>query len=151
MRILANNKKAYFDFEILDKIEAGILLKGWEVKSVKAGWINLSGAYIKEKGGELFLTNTRIPKWKTANYVSKDEESIDRKLLLKKNEIRNLKLKANQNRSTIVPLEVYENDKGLVKVLIGLAKGKKKYDKRQKLKEKDIKRRIEMDRKEYNF
>lgn len=151
MKILINNKKAYFDYEVLDKVEAGIALKGWEVKSLKAGHGNISSAYVREKAGEMYLVEMGIPVWKTANYVSNASENSDRKLLLKKNEIRNLSNKAKQDRLTIVPLEIIQNDKGLVKVIIGLVKGKRKFDKRQKIKERDLERRINQDRRDYNF
>lgn len=151
MQILVNNKKAHFEYEILEKVEAGIVLKGWEVKSLKAGHGNIASSYIKEKNNELFIVEMGIPVWKTSSFIKNEAEKIDRKLLLKKNEIRNLSSKVKQDRLTMVPLEIISNDKGLVKVIVGLVKGKKKYDKRQKLKEKDLSRRISQERRDYNF
>jgi SsrA-binding protein len=151
MKILVNNKKAYFDYEILEKVEAGIELKGWEVKSLKSGSMNITNAFVRELGGEMFLLEARIPVWKTSNYVESSEEYRRRRLLLKKNEIRALSAKSKESRATIVPLEFYQNDKGLIKVLIGLAKGKRKYDKRQKIKERELARRINEERKHFNF
>lgn len=151
MAVLITNKKIYHDYEVLDKLEAGIVLKGWEVKSIKAGHGSIIDAFVKEKNGEAILTNIMIPAWKTSSYISKEEENSDRKLLLKKREILSLSEKAKKDGLTIVPLEIYTTGKGIIKVMVALVKGKKKYDKRQKLKEKDIKKRIDQDRKAYNF
>jgi len=151
MKTLSSNKKAYFDYEVLDKVEAGILLFGWEVKSVKNGSMSLSGSFVVNKGGEMFILGSFVPSWKSSPKVGKEQEQRDRKLLLNKNEIRNLSEKAKQSGLSIVPLEVIQDDRGLVKVEIALVRGKKKYDKRAKLKERDMKRRIDADRKQFNF
>jgi SsrA-binding protein len=151
MKSINNNKKAYFNFEILEKVEAGIVLEGWEVKSIKSGAINLASAYIKEKEGSLYLTNSRIPLWKSSFVKNTKLEDRDRKLLMHKKEAKNLANKAKIAGNTIVPLEVYINDSGLIKILIALVKGKKKFDKRAKLKNEDLKRRIELERKQHNF
>ena len=151
MQIIINNKKAFFDYEILEKVEAGIVLMGWEVKSLKAGHANISSAYVKERNGELYLFSTRIPMWKTSANVEKGQEERERKLLLKKREIINITAKSKQDRLTIVPLEIIKNDRGVIKVIIALVKGKRKYDKRQKIKERELSRRIENDRKTFNL
>ncbi len=135
------NKKAYYDYEILEKFESGIVLKGSEVKSIREGRISFRDSYAKVENGEIFLYNFYI-----APYPSSTEK-IDplrkKKLLLKKNEIRRLEKKVSEKGLTIVPLSVYFNNRGLVKIEIGLAKGKKIFDKRRELKEKEIKRQIE--------
>ncbi|MGC8976498.1 MAG: SsrA-binding protein SmpB [Candidatus Ratteibacteria bacterium] len=135
------NKKAYYDYEILEKFESGIVLKGSEVKSIREGRISFRDTYAKVENGEIFLYNFYI-----APYPSSTEK-IDplrkKKLLLKKNEIRRLEKKVSEKGLTIVPLSVYFNNRGLVKIEIGLAKGKKIFDKRRELKEKEIKRQIE--------
>ncbi len=151
MKVLASNKKAYFDFDILENIVAGISLVGWEVKSIKAGKISLNGAYIKVLNGEMYLENAVVPSLKYTPNVSQHQESRKRKLLLTKRQISVLTANAKQPGNTIVPLEVVENDSGLIKVNVALVKGRKKFDKREKLKEKDIQKRINFERKKYNI
>jgi SsrA-binding protein len=151
MRIIASNKKAYFNFEIIEAFEAGIILEGWEVKSVKANKIDIGSAYIKERSGELFLLGSNIPTWKYGFEKAKAMQLRDRKLLLHRNQIGKITAALKEKGVTVVPLEVYQSDSGLIKVTVALARGKKKYDKRSKLKEKDLKRRVEIERKKYNF
>lgn len=151
MKVLASNKKAYFDFDILENVVAGISLVGWEVKSIKAGRLSLNGAYIKSQGSEMFLEGVSVQPLKYAQNSSKNETTRKRKLLLTKRQISLLSASAKQAGNTLVPLEIIENDKGLVKVNLALVKGRKKYDKRQKLKEKDQKRQINFERKKYNI
>jgi SsrA-binding protein len=151
MKILASNKKAYFDFDILENVVAGISLVGWEVKSIKAGKISLNGAYIKIVDGEMYLENAVVPSLKYTANVSQHQESRKRKLLLTKRQISVLTANAKQPGNTIVPLEIVENDSGLIKVNIALVKGRKKFDKREKLKEKDVQKRINFERKKYNI
>ena len=151
MRTLIDNKKAYFDFEVLDKYEAGIVLQGWEVKSFKTGKGSVNGSFIKIFGDEAFLVNSIVPNWKSGEKHTPEQERRQRKLLLQKNQIKRINSELKQKGITAVPLEVIENDGKLVKVIIGLVRGKKKFDKRQKLKEKDLQRRLDQDRKRYNF
>lgn len=151
MKILASNRKAYFNFDILDKFEAGIILYGWEVKSIKAGRISLNGAYIKFKNGEAFLSGATITRLKTAGPESLSENNPEKKLLLNKKELQKINSDSKAKGSTVVPLEIYQNDKGMIKVEIALVKGRKIFDKRQKLKELDQKRSIDADRKRYNI
>ncbi len=151
MKIIFSNKKAYFNFDVLEKVEAGIILLGWEVKSLKEGRIDVSSAYIREKDNELFLIGSRVPNWKSAQQSNFKLEDRDRKLLIHKKELIKLVTSAKQAGITMVPLEGYTNDKGIIKITIALVKGKKKFDKRAKLKEKDLKRRIDLDRKKYNI
>lgn len=138
--LIANNKKAYFEYFIEDTFEAGIVLVGAEVKSVRAGGISLADSFVIIKNGEVFLKNAYIKPFEKATAYAPNERK-DRKLLLNKREIQKL-LKAKQEKGyTIVPLKVYFKN-NYVKVLIGLAKGKKQYDKKQTLKEKSITKEI---------
>lgn len=151
MKVLITNKKAYHDYEIIDKLEAGIVLKGWEVKSLKAGHGSILDSFVRERDGQAILVGATIPVWKTSSYIPKESERSDRVLLLKKGEILSFSEKARKQGSTIIPLDIISSDRGLIKLTIALVKGKKKYDKRQKLKDRDIKRRIDQERKTYNF
>ncbi|GAB4287362.1 MAG: SsrA-binding protein SmpB [Candidatus Dojkabacteria bacterium] len=145
MKILHNNKKANFEYEIQNKFEAGIALEGWEVKSVKNHSVSIDNAYVKIENGEAILKNSSIPSWSFGEQKTKEQEERDRKLLLKKKEIAKIEAMLNQERYTAVPTKIYLNNRGLVKIEIGLGRGRRKYDKRQKLKEKDLKRRINQD------
>ncbi len=137
MKILATNRKAYHDYEIIDTFEAGIVLTGSEVKSAKRGSINLKDSYCRIKGGEIFLVNAYIAPYKPATYNNHDPER-ERKLLMHKKEIIKLHSKVKERGLTLIPLKVYINKRGLIKVEIALAKGKKNYEKKQKIKERII-------------
>ncbi len=151
MKIVANNKKAYASFEILDKFEAGIVLQGWEVKSIKESRINLKSSYIKEKKEEIFLLGSQVNPLRFAGEKTLAEVKRDRKLLLKRKEMAKIREAIKVPGLTVVPLMVYIKDNNLIKVEVGIAKGLKKFDKRAKLKERDIKRNIDMDRKKYGI
>lgn len=141
MKVIANNKKAYFDFFISDNTEAGIELKGSEVKSIRAGGISLNESYVRVVGNEIFLINAFIkPFEKSSSFVPDSRRT--RKLLLRKSEIAKLSQKVSEKGLTIVPLKVYLKG-NLVKVEIGIGKGKKLFDKRETLKEKNAQREIE--------
>lgn len=141
MKVIANNKKAYFDFFISDNTEAGIELKGSEVKSIRAGGISLNESYVRVVGNEIFLINAFIkPFEKSSSFVPDSRRT--RKLLLRKSEIAKLSQKVSEKGLTIVPLKVYLKG-NLVKVEIGIGKGKKLFDKRETLKEKTAQREIE--------
>ncbi|MFS8130697.1 MAG: SsrA-binding protein SmpB [Candidatus Dojkabacteria bacterium] len=142
MKVLINNKKVYFDYEVLDKVEAGIVLFGWEVKSLKNGNANITAAFIRERNGELYLMGSRVSILASSFIQDKLLETRERKLLLRKEQIRRLIENLKTQGRTIVPLQVYANDRGLIKLEIGLVKGKKKYEKRQKIKDKDMERDI---------
>lgn len=141
----ATNKKAKFNYEILDTFEAGISLVGGEVKSIRAGRISLRESYVKIKDGELWLTQAHIPVPDYVPQYARFDEKRDRKLLMHKKEILRLQSKVAEKGLTLVVISVYqpENSKK-IKVKIALARGKKTYDKKQTIKERDIKR--EMDR-----
>ncbi len=141
MNIVAQNKKARHDYFILETYEAGIELKGTEIKSIRRGSCNLKDSFIRIKDGEAYIENMYVAPYKEGNIFNVDSRRI-RKLLLHKKEIRKLQKEIMQEGLTIVPLKVYFNT-SKAKLEIALAKGKKNYDKRQSLKEKDMKRDID--------
>lgn len=145
IKIIAKNRKAYFNFEILEKFEVGIELKGTEVKSVRMSKINISDGYASIDNSEVFLKQVHISPYEQGNIFNVDPMRV-RKLLLHKREISRLIGETTQNGYTLVPLMVYLKN-GKVKIELGLAKGKKNYDKRQSLAKKDAKRRIEREMK----
>lgn len=141
------NRKARFNYFIIEEIECGIELFGSEVKSIRNGNCNIKDSYGVIRNSEVYLINMFIKNYKEASIFNK-EETRKRKLLLHKKEIIKLKEKIEKEGYTLVPLKVYFN-KNKVKVLLGLCKGKKAYDKREVLKEKEIKRKIEREIKSY--
>jgi len=142
MSIIATNKKAYFDYEILETLEAGVVLSGPEVKSAKYGKINLAGSYVALDGaGTPWLINAHIAAYPPAQQVQRNyNPTQSRKLLLKKKEIINLIGKTKIKGLTLIPLKVYVKN-GLIKIEIGLARGKKKWDKREAIKEREWQKR----------
>jgi len=132
------NKKAYFDYSILNELEAGIVLTGTEIKSIRKGSCDLKDTFITIKNNEAFLINMYIAKYEEGNIFNHDERRT-RKLLLHKKEIVKLKDKVKTEGLTLIPLKLYFK-KNKVKILMGVCKGKKLYDKRAALKEKDIKK-----------
>ncbi len=138
MGALAENKKAYFDYNILEKIEAGIVLNGQEVKSIKLGRMSLRGAYVVPKDGGIYLIGGHIPAYQLKNTTNYDPER-SRKLLFNKKEVNYLIGKSKEKGLTLVPLKVYTR-KGIIKIEVGIARGKKKVDKREKIKKRDIDR-----------
>lgn len=143
-KINITNRRAYFDFEILDKVTAGIMLTGTEIKSIREGKANINEAFcIVTKDDELFLRNMHITEYSRGSYYNHDPLR-PRKLLLNKKEIVRWGSKMKEKGLTLVPLKVFLSERGFVKVDIGLAKGKKNHDKRDSIKAKDSKR--EMDR-----
>lgn len=131
---LAKNKKAYFDYEILEQIEAGIQLNGSEVKSCKGGKANLKGAFVDVWSGEAFVNEMHISRYKHSS--QKDlSPTRKRKLLLHKKEIEKLAIQLNEKGTAVIPLEIYLKG-GIIKLLIGVCRGKKKFDKRETLKKK---------------
>ncbi len=134
-KIIVSNHKAYRDYEIIETIECGIELKGSEVKSIRQGNINLNDSFAHPEGSVINLYNTHISPYTEASYLNV-EPTRPRKLLLHKKQIERLISRLTQRGLTLVPLKVYFNDRGFVKIELGLGKGKKLYDKRE-----DIKRR----------
>lgn len=142
-KVLSTNKKALFDYFIEEKYEAGIVLKGSEVKALRAGLVNLKEGFIKIIRGEAFLFNIHIGLLPTTNHFYSHEERGTRKLLLHKKEINKIFKYVEKDGFTVVPLNIYLNDKNLVKIEIAVVKGKKLYDKKDQLKEQDIKRDLD--------
>jgi len=142
MRTLAENKKAYLKYKILEKIEAGIALVGQEVKSIKSGRMNLMGSYVVVRDEEIYLIGCNIPPYQPKNAPQDYNPERSRKLLLKKAEIKQLIGKTQQKGLTLIPLKVYAK-RGIIKLEFGLAKGLKKVDKREKIKKKETDRRIQ--------
>ena len=140
------NRKANYDYEIIDTYEAGVVLTGTEIKSIRLGRITLKDSYAIIKNNEIFLLNVHISSYEQGNRFNHDELRT-RKLLLHKKEIIKLEEKIDKEGFTIIPLKLYFV-KGKVKILLGLAKGKKNYDKREAIKKKDIERQIATDLKE---
>ena len=141
VKLIANNKKAYFDYFIEDKVEAGIALHGTEVKSLRMGQCSIKEAFIRIENGEVYVYGMHISPYEKGNIFNKDPLRV-RKLLLHRYEINKLGGKMQQKGYTLVPLAVYLKG-SLVKVEIGLAKGKKLYDKRNELAKKDVRREAE--------
>lgn len=139
--VVARNKRARHDYHILDSWEAGIVLTGTEVKSLRNGKANLTDAYGIVRDGELFLLNLHIPHYEQANQFNHDPVRT-RKLLLHRREIRKLIGSVERQGLTLVPLELYFNPRGKAKVQIALAKGKKQHDKRDTERERDAQREI---------
>ena len=139
--ILINNRKASFEYSFLDTYVAGIQLVGVEIKSIRNGRVNLSEAFCVFQHGELYLKNTHISPYENAGYI-KIDPLRDRKLLLNKQELRKLSESVSRKGLTIVPTKMFINERGLCKVEICLCQGKKNYDKRESLKEKDMKKSV---------
>ncbi|MFS1126173.1 SsrA-binding protein SmpB [Enterococcus faecalis] len=140
-KLIAQNKKARHDYSIIDTMEAGIVLQGTEIKSIRNSRINLKDGFIRDRNGEAFLHNVHISPYEQGNIFNHDPLRT-RKLLLHKIQIVRLENELKNTGITVVPLKVYIRN-GYAKVLIGLAKGKKSYDKREDLKRKDIDRQID--------
>lgn len=138
MKVYAENRKALFNYVIEEDFEAGVMLSGAEVKSVRDGQVSIKEAYATVRGNEVFLTNAHISPFKPARqegYLP----TQPRKLLLNKNEINKLIGKVQSEKAVLVPISVYDKN-GKIKIKIGLGKGKKKYDKREQIKKRDIER-----------
>lgn len=140
--IRIKNKRASFEYFLLDKLVAGIVLTGTEIKSIRAGKANLSDSYCVLKGNEMFVVGMHISEYENGTYNNHDPKR-DRKLLITKKELRKMKSKVNEKGLTIVPVVMFINENGLAKVEIALAKGKHYFDKRESLKEKQTKREME--------
>lgn len=136
------NRRATFDFEIIETYTAGIVLTGTEIKSIRQGKAGLTDSFCYENNGELWIKNMYIGEYFYGSY-NNHASRRDRKLLLKKKEIREIGKSSKDSGFSIVPLRLFINDKGLAKVVIALAKGKKVYDKRQTIKEKEDRRAID--------
>jgi len=136
-KIIAANRKAFRDYEVLESFECGIELKGGEVKSLRAGRINLDDSFARLEGNEIFLYNAHISPYEEASYMNVEPMRL-RKLLLHRSQIRKITVQLTQRGLTLVPLKVYFNDRGFVKIELALCKGKKLYDKREDIKRREI-------------
>lgn len=144
------NKKAKFEFEILDKYTAGIVLRGTEIKAIREGKASIAESFCEfNDNNELFIINMTIQEYSHATYFNHNPKS-ERKLLLNKKELKKLEKEVSTKGLTIVPLKVFTTDKGLAKMIIALAKGKKLYDKREAIKDKDNKRDLARLQKSFN-
>ena len=141
MGIYSENKKAYFDYEILEKFEAGLVLQGQEVKSIKTGHINLAGSYVIIRANQPELIGAKIPAYQPKNAPTDYNPQRPRKLLLNKKEISYLAGKVNERGFSLIPLKIYDKN-GRLKLEFALAKGKKKFNKKEKVKKRDIEREI---------
>lgn len=148
MPALLENKKAYFDFEVLEKLEAGLELRGFEVKSLRQGRGSILGSRAIIRGEEAYIVGMDIPPYQPKNAPADYEPQRTRRLLLQKSEIKYLIGKAEERGLTIIPIKVYTKGPR-IKIEIAVVRGKKKYDKREKIKERDTKRKIERTLKEF--
>ena len=139
------NRKASFEYFLIERFEAGIQLTGTEIKSIRQGAANLKDSYCLFEKEELFVKNLFIAEYKFGN-IQNHKERRDRKLLLTKRELKKIKRRSEEKSFTIIPVSLYINERGLAKLEIALAKGKKVYDKRKSIKEKDQKRDLERSR-----
>lgn len=148
MHINIKNRKATFEYEILSKFTAGISLLGTEIKSIRNNKANISDAYCIFNNNELYVKNLHISEYPNSGYVN-HEPKRDKKLLLNKQELQKLHTKVKEKGNSIVPLRLFINEKNKAKIEIALAKGKKIYDKRENIREKDLKRELDRKTKTY--
>ena len=140
--ISIKNRKATFDYELVERFTAGMKLVGTEIKSIRNGKVNLTDSYCQFLGNELFVKNLHIAEYEMGN-INNHIAKRDRKLLLNRKELQKLEKKIKESGLTIIPVKLFVNDRGLAKLEIALARGKKTYDKRESLKAKDAKRDID--------
>jgi SsrA-binding protein len=140
-RIVATNRKARHDYTVLETVEAGIVLKGTEVKSLRLGNANLTESYATVKKGEIWLLGTHVSPYERGSYSNVDPRR-DRKLLLHRKEIRKLSARASETGITLIPLKLYFTSTNIAKVLLGVCRGKKEFDRRQDIAERDARRDI---------
>jgi len=143
-KVVARNRKAYHEYEVLEEVEAGLVLRGTEVKSLRAGQITLVDAYARFIHGELHLVNAHIPEYKMGGYVN-HEPTRPRKLLLHRREVAKISKRIEEKGLTVVPLSVYFKN-GYAKAKLGVCRGKKSYDKRQAIAKRDAARAAERER-----
>ena len=139
--ILIKNRKAFYNYEITDKYLAGIILLGTEIKSVRESAVNISNAFCSIEGDNIFIKGMQIAEYLHGN-INNHEPLRDRKLLLNKKEINQIKKKVFEKKFSVIPTKVFINKRGFAKVEIGLGKGKKEYDKRESIKKRDSDRKI---------
>ncbi len=147
--IKIKNKKARFEYEILDRFTAGIVLRGTEIKAIREGKASIAEAFCEFSNGELFIINMTVQEYSHASNFNHNPKS-ERKLLLNRSELKKLEKQVKNTGLTIIPLLLFTNDKGLAKVEIALCRGKKQYDKRETLKDRDNKRNLSRIKKSFN-
>ena len=140
-KVNIRNKRASYEYEFIDKYVAGIMLKGTEIKSIREGKINLQDGYCLFNKDELYVKNIHISHYKQGTHFN-HEPTRERKLLMKKRELEKLKHKSEEKGLAIIPIKLFTNERGIAKLEIALARGKKLHDKRQSIKEKDLKREL---------
>lgn len=143
------NRKARFEYEILDTYNAGIVLKGTEIKAIREGKASIADSFCEFQDGELFVINMTIQEYSYARNFTHNPKS-ERKLLLNKSELKKLEKEVKNTGNTIIPLLLYTNDRGLAKLKIALAKGKKQFDKRETIKARENKRNLDRIKKAFN-
>jgi SsrA-binding protein len=148
-KIIITNRKARHDYYIIDEIEAGLALKGSEVKSLREGKVSLSDAYARVQNGEIWLIGMHIPPYEKASF-QREDPMRDRKLLLHKNEIKKLIRRVEEKGITLVPLKLYFK-RNIVKLALGIARGKRQYDKKETITQRDAKRDLEREQKKFKF
>lgn len=148
MKVVAENKKAFFNYEILERIEAGIALMGSEVKSIREGRVSLKESFADIKNGEVYLLNCHISPYEAANRFNHDPLR-PRKLLLHRQEIKRLTGKIKERGLTLIPTKIYFNDRGKIKVEIALARGKRAYEKKEAIKARDMERELRAEMKRW--
>jgi SsrA-binding protein len=148
IKLITSNKKAHFEYEILDTYEAGIQLKGTEVKTIRQGRASLNEGYVVEEGGELFVKNMNIPQYDHGN-INNHEPMRKRKILLHKKEITKIVKSVKEKGITVIPLKLYFKD-SLIKIEIAMCKGKKLYDKRETIKDRENQRSLDREIKNKN-
>jgi SsrA-binding protein len=146
-KIFSRNKKAYYDYEVLESFEGGLVLTGAEVKSIKTGQASIKEAFISVDRGEVWLWNMHVPRWQHSG-GSEYDPTRRRKVLLHQNEIEKLAVKVNEKGVTLVPLKLY-GVRGKIKVDIGVCRGKKRYEKQRREKERFLKRELHNERRKY--
>ena len=147
-KISIQNKKAGFEFEILERYSAGIKLFGSEIKVIRNGGGSISEAFCVMRDGELFIKNMNIPEYSHGGYSNHEPVTL-RKLLLNKRELERIDSKVREKGLTVIPLRVFLSERGFAKIEIGVGRGKKKFDKRETLKDKDTKREVDRAMKKY--
>lgn len=142
-RVIATNRRAFHEYFVEDRLEAGIALAGSEVKSVRAHQVSLQEAFVEVRDGEVWMRGMRIAPYQAASAHEEPPPARPRKLLMRRREIASLERRVRQKGYTLIPLRMYFNDRGYAKVEIGLCRGKRLYDKREAIKERDERRRTE--------
>lgn len=147
--IKIKNKKARFEYEILERYTAGIVLRGTEIKAIREGKASIAESYCEFSNQELFVINMTVQEYSHASHFNHNPKN-ERKLLLNRNELKKLEKEVKNTGLTIIPLLLYTNDKGLAKLDIALCRGKKQYDKRESIKDRDSKKKLDRIKKSFN-